>query len=338
LRTNAILFTNGDNDTFPLWFAQEVAGIRKDVRVVNLSLGNTDWYIKQMLENEPILKLRYDKADIDKRMVLSENNYRDNEQRIDFWVERATSAIPTLEQRIETLEAKLDSARIAGMDTSEIAQEIFKRKVRLQIYTALKEWGQPRAGGIMQTQYKLVVDLAELNLDKPIHVSTTVGLSNAVGLEKYMVQKGMVWDFIKGRLSPVKDSMDINKTAFLVDSVFKFRGLGDGTTYINNETEQLLSNYNSIYMRLTSAMADSIMQIRATGSAEEIQRLLNKGLRYADLGIKQFPKEWRNYAIAAELFQIAGESARADEYLEKGLSEIGSDTYGRRYLLQKLGK
>ena len=319
-RPNAILFTNGDNDTFPLWFAQEVAGIRKDVRVVNLSLGNTDWYIKQMLVNEPILKLSYTKETIDSDMVLDNSSASNPNHQVSTWVRRAETLKPKLKERIDQMEAK---GNLSDADSAKLLQF----KVNYQVWDAFTDWAKRYRSGMMLTQHKLVIDLALQNMDKPIEISTTVGTSNFMGLEKYMIQEGMVYNLVKGDLTPRPNSFDAKKTAALIDSVYKFRGLGDGTAYINSETERLLSSYVSLYLQISfdarEKIAGLISKKPFTKAARaEVERIANDAAKYLELGMTQFPREWRNYWAASYVYASAGMKSKALDVIKRGLENI----------------
>ena len=321
-RPNAILFTNGDNDTFPLWFAQEVAGVRKDVRVVNLSLGNTDWYIKQMLVNEPILKLSYTKETIDNDMVLDNSSANNPNHLVSTWVRRAESLKPKLKERIDQMEA---SNFLSSADSAKLLQF----KVNYQVWDAFLDWTKRNRSSMMLTQYKLVIDLALQNMDRPIEISTTVGTSNFMGLEKYMVQEGMVYNFVKGDLTPKQNAFDAKMTANMIDSVYKFRGLGDGSAYINSETERLLSSYVSLYLQISFDAREKIAALVTKkpftkADRDEVERIASDAAKYLELGMYQFPREWRNYWAASYLYASAGMKAKALEVVERGLKNIPS--------------
>lgn len=340
-RPNAILFTNGDNDTFPLWFAQEVAGIRKDVRVVNLSLGNTDWYIKQMLVQEPILKLSYDAEGIKNSMVIGDKNQRDPNHFAGTWVDKANQIIPILENRIASMTDSLGNAK-PETDTLKLKQY----RVMWQVYSAFKEWQSQRRSVLMLTQNKLVMDLAMNNVDRPLHFSTTVGMSNFMGLEKYMVQEGMVYNFMQGDTTDRRKTnrdFDLERTAYLVDSVYKYRGLGDGTAYINGETARLLSSYTSLYLQIAFQIREEMEGVLRDGSPmtvskkKKLEEMANFALRYLDLGIYQFPEEWRCYWATAHVLEILRDKDRIQKYMEKGLENVPEyEEQGRARLMMSL--
>lgn len=340
-RPNAILFTNGDNDTFPLWFAQEVAGIRKDVRVVNLSLGNTDWYIKQMLVQEPILKLSYDAEGIKNSMVIGDKNQRDPNHFAVTWVDKANQIIPILEDRIASMTDSLGNAK-PETDTLKLKQY----RVMWQVYSAFKEWQSQRRSVLMLTQNKLVMDLAMNNVDRPLHFSTTVGMSNFMGLEKYMVQEGMVYNFMQGDTTDRRKTnrdFDLERTAYLVDSVYKYRGLGDGTAYINGETARLLSSYTSLYLQIAFQIREEMEGVLRDGSPmtvskkKKLEEMANFALHYLDLGIYQFPEEWRCYWATAHVLEILRDKDRIQKYMEKGLENVPEyEEQGRARLMMSL--
>ena len=211
---NAILFTGGDNDTFPLWYAQEVEGFRTDVRVCNLSLLGTDWYIEQMkrktYKSEPLpIKLPFDRfiQGTNDQIVYFENEnvkggmnvidylklIKENNPAIQYQISenRFISVLPT-----NQLYIPIDSAALSA---GNLVPE--KLKPNLRSYMA---WKLP-PNDIFKPELIMLDIIANNSLDgwkRPIYFSTTIGQpgnSNFVGITDYLQLEGLAY-----RLMPVK--------------------------------------------------------------------------------------------------------------------------------------
>ena len=149
----------------------------------------------------------------------------------------------------------------------------------------------------------------------------------------------LVYNLVKGDLKPRDRSFDTEYTAKLIDSTFKFRGLGDGTAYINSETERLLSSYVSLYLQISFDIREKMAALRTSSpftadKKAELDSLAASASKYLELGMKQFPREWRNYWAAAFIYEVAGMKKEAVEVIERGLKNVPEfDEGGRARLL-----
>ena len=315
---NSILFTNGDNDTFPLWFMQEVALIRKDVRVVNLSLGNTDWYVRQIEQIAPKFQLGM----FLKEAVKQVGDIDPIPQKKEY-ANQMKAELPKIEAAVTAQVQKVAALQVSQPNSAELKQQqqlLAQMRADWQMFVSYVTWDAKDESPWLKVQDMLVVDLVRANPQAPIHFASTVGPENFIGLDQFMKMEGMVYTLGRERTVPVPQDSVINmeRTEKLVNTVFQYRGVGDGTTYVNSETQRLLYNYNAIYIRLAMQLRVQIGQARMTGNMAQVDASLLKGMSYIEKGMKQFPDEWRNYVIAAELYQMAGKVDKAKEILIQG--------------------
>lgn len=198
---DGILFTNGDNDTFPVWALQEVYGVRKDVRIVNLSLLNTGWYIEQLKVLEPKVPISF-----------------------------SLDEIAGLQHRPNPFEK---DARIRYPVGDKMLNVIMPGRERHRV---------------MRIQDIMVMNIVQSTAwKKPVYFAVTVSDDNKMGLDPYLQMEGLVY---RVNQEPVRERINVEKTIRNLDYVYRFRGLGDGSFRLDDDTRKLLSNYSASFIGL----------------------------------------------------------------------------------------
>lgn len=263
LAPNAIVFTNGDNDTFPLWYAQEVEGVRTDVRIVCLSLLNTDWYIKQLKhqwshESAP-LPISYTDEEIDR--ITS---------RIDRW-EPKTITIPVDKEMLkqafsedynykEAIGVKPDTSLPilkTGTDFEipvDSLDDVVSWKVNGRFY------GRDQQGnGIyyMQVQDLMILDMIKTNnWLRPIYFANTVSSQSMLGLQDYFRTEGKAYRIVPKKMPSQYTGYIDTEIAARRFRKFEFNKWNEEGLYLDENIRRMLGNYRFGFLQLAEAYMD----------------------------------------------------------------------------------
>ncbi len=204
---NAILFTNGDNDTFPLWYAQEVEGIRTDVRVVNLSLLGTDWYIDQMkntvYKSKPLpISMSHDKYVMGTRDIVYIINRLNEPIELKHLMDFVLSDDPAKKYSISgekpidylpTNRVKLTVDKNRVLETGTVNEKDTSLIVDQMEWTIKGQY-------ITKSSLAILDIIANNNWERPIYFVSPYG-DGDIGIADYLQHEGFAY-----RLVPIKSS------------------------------------------------------------------------------------------------------------------------------------
>ncbi|MCC8425612.1 DUF2723 domain-containing protein [Mucilaginibacter sp. UR6-11] len=278
---NAILFTYGDNDTYCVWYAQEVENIRPDVRVVNLSLFTGDWYIHQMQRkmNEadalPIT-MPFDKYKDGVRDVLY---FRDAKIPGYTEVKEVFDFISSDDQRVMTTYPSGETANYLPTKNFKITinrDDVIKNNVvpadKQAMIADTMKW-KYTSNYVMKDNLAMLDILAHNNWKRPICFATTVGNENLIGMQPYLYKEGFVY-----HLMPLKVDTAVKDQSGKVNSLVMYNNMMNKFKYGQLKTAKYLDHESTtmFYPVLISTFLDLIQSLIAEGHNDLALKALHK--------------------------------------------------------------
>jgi hypothetical protein len=313
---NAILFTNGDNDTFPLWYVQEVEGIRTDVRVVNYMLSSGDWYVDQMFQkvydSDPlplsIPREFYARGDQNYVPVFDRFNKRVNvKEVVDFvksndkrsqvplqdgtWV----NYVPTKKLQLPIdKEAVLKSGTVRPEDADKIVDTI--------------EWNL-KQNALYRSDLMLLDLIATNNWKRPIYFANPNSVKSVFDVDKYCHLEGVVYRF---EPKPAPDyiskvgGVDPERcyTVLMADDA-RWGRLNEDDVVVDRESDRTVGIMKQNYIRLAQALANE-------QKYDSVVKVLDRGLYF--FPEKKFPFDYFMIPWADNYYQ-AGADDKGDNVL-----------------------
>lgn len=314
LEENAIIFTNGDNDTFPLWYCQAVhdpavkehlhpakdvaptpqsieamkvamefknrtlSGIRKDVTVANLSLLNTPWYIRQLRDREGVL---FDWPDslLDMLTYTPPPDYGDPYPIINYLFKNTT-------RQGEGFTIRMDSP-VEGQSIT-------------LTYPNHPMW---RREGIFRVSDLAVMKLIQDNYGKrPIYFAVTC--ETYIGFERFTRNEGMVSRVVH---THGQDQLDIDRLLKNTDTIYSYRSIGDKRVYKDDNMRRLIMNYGAAFDRASSYFL-------ARGDMEKARYYMDRSFKFIS---SEFSKDIRMINMMLQSGQIDEARAQTTEIMKK---------------------
>lgn len=341
---NSILFTYGDNDSFPVWYVQDVEQVRPDVRVANLSYFQAGWYIDMMRQKS------FESAPIP--MTLPREKYLDGvrdqlavSDRIDKPVDLEQAvAFAGQEDRKYKIDISGRGDYMNYLPANKFAIPVDSAKVVAN--GTVKDYFAGRIVSPMiwdyTEDYAFKGDLAMMDLiatskwERPIYISTTVPSSQYKGLDRYFVQEGITY-----RVVPVTTDKSDEGEFGMVDPIvmydnmmnlYKWGNADDPSVYLDETNKRMFSNYRRIFGNLGKALL-------AAGDTTRATEAVRRGLEIVPA--EKLPYDYFTIAIA-EVFFRAGQTEEgnriiddvlryAKEYLDYAVAADPSKQFGMDY-------